>query len=637
MVGVNPVHSEGARQSSFLQKHRTAGLKGFFTPPSNWRGLPVLHVMMPKANQNLETPHYTLAELIEEFQTSEESIRTFEQGGLIRASQDENGSAFYSEFQRARLRVVAFYDALGHSAADIARVIGSVAGDTNESQQIEASLLTCDQKLAELKTRIEQNPDQALEQIEILCDQSMLLRYVEELEALYVARLQGSAHAASARFQEETGDRREKASLFASGLQRLKAGKPSSKTRTGKLMSAALLLLLVGLTGYRLFLNSPSPTILPAHDILERSAESTQNLAGAGNANSPGQNPADGSTPYPVSLVIPPSFSVPERRVPPQSLASQTPASGPLSDSSKAPTGEKPPAYPSAKTDVGREALSPAVPGPEKSASSSQAKEGSALQPAPKIQENSVARINPLQGEKTEGRQDAGPARETPISPGFSRQKEVPQKKVVVNLESAKYGSNQSLPKTQAGSPEVEVSPEAYREKNDPPKETPIGLPAEGPRQTDGIQNGTENLLASKPPSTAGLPPKKEAHPPIDPKTSEALDWLKKSNESIARNDTLETIVTTSVAIKLDPKLLQAYLNRAWAFNEKALYDKAIMDLNHALQLDPGNAVVYTRRALIFQRKGDDPRAIADYEKACQLGLEMACENYQKFASLLRD
>jgi Tfp pilus assembly protein PilF len=61
------------------------------------------------------------------------------------------------------------------------------------------------------------------------------------------------------------------------------------------------------------------------------------------------------------------------------------------------------------------------------------------------------------------------------------------------------------------------------------------------------------------------------------------------------------------------------------------------MDLNRALQLDPGNAVVYTKRALIFQRKGDDPRAIADYEKACQLGLEMACENYQKFASLLGD
>jgi DNA-binding transcriptional MerR regulator len=593
--------------------------------------------MMPKANQNLETPHYTLAELTEEFQTSEESIRIFEQGGLIRASRDENGSAFYSEFQRARLRVVVFYDALGHSAADIARMIGSLAGDSNEIQQIEASLLTCDKKLGELKTRIEQNPDQALEQIEILCDQSMLLRYVEELEALYVARLQGSDHADSERFQEETEDRREKASLFASGLQRLKADKTSSKTRNGKMISAVLLLLLVGLTGYRLFLNSPSPTILPAHDILERSAESTENRARAGNVNSPGQNPADGSTPYPVSLVIPPSFSEPERRVPPQSPPSQTLTSGRAPDSSKAPAGEKPPAYLSAKTEALREVPSPAVPRPEKSASSSQAKEGSALQPAPKIQENSVARINPLQGEKAEGRQDAGPARETPIPPGVSRQEEVPQKKVVVNVESAKYGSNQSVPKTQAGSAEVEVSPEAYRDKNDRPKETPIGLPDERPRRTDGMQKGPENLLASKTPSTAGLPPKKEAHPPIDPKTSEALDWLKKSNESIARNDTLETIVTTSVAIKLDPKLLQAYLNRAWAFNEKALYDKAIMDLNHALQLDPGNAVVYTRRALIFQRKGDDSRAIADYEKACQLGLEMACENYQKFASLLRD
>jgi hypothetical protein len=516
-------------------------------------------------------------------------------------------------------------------------MIGSVAGDSNEFQQIEASLLTCDKKLGELKTRIEQNPNQALEQIEILCDQSMLLRYVEELETLYVARLQGSEHADSARFQEENEDGIEKASLFASVLQRLKAYKPSSKTHTGKMVSAVLLLLLVVLTGYRLSLNSPTPTVLPEHDILDRSAESSENRARAGNVNSPAQNPADGSTPYPVSLDIPRSFSELEKRVPPHSLPTQTLRSGLPPDSSNAPAGEKPSAYLSVKTDVVPEAPSPAVPRPEKSASSSQAKEGSALQPAPKIQENTVARTNPLQVEETEGREDAGPIREAPLSPGFSRQKEVPQKNVVENRESAKYGSNQSVPTTQAGSAEIKVSPEAYRDKNDRPKETQIGVPAERPRPTDGIQKVPENFLASKTPSTAGLSPKKEAHPPIDPKTSEALDWLKKSNESIARNDPLETIVTASVAIKLDPQLLQAYLNRAWAFSERALYDKAIADLNQAQQMDPGNALVYTRRALIFQHQGDDRNAVLDYEKACQLGLETGCANYRKYASLLRD
>lgn len=597
----------------------------------------MLHAMMPKGNQNLGTPHYTLAELTEEFQTSEESIRIFERSGLIRASREENGCAFYSEFQRARLRVVVFYDSLGHSAADIAQMIGSLSGDSNEFQQIEASLLTSDKKLGELKTRIEQNPNQALEQIEILCDQSMLLRYVEEVEALYVARLQGSAHADSARFQEENEHRREKASLFASVLQRLKADKPSSKSHTGKMMSAVLLLLLVVLTGYRLSLNSPTPTILPEHDILDRSAESSENRARAGNANSPAQNLADGSTPYPVSLDIPLSFSEPEKRVPPHSLPTQTLRSGLPPDSSKAPAGEKPSAYLGVKTDVLREAPSPAVPRPEKSASSPQVKEGSALQPAPKIQENSVARTNPLQVGETEGRQEAGPIRESPLSPGFSPQKEVPQKNVIVHRESTKYVSKQSGATTPSASAEIKDSKGVYRDKSAAPKNTAIGAPAERPGQTDGRQKGSGNLLASKTPSATGLTRRGESQPPIDPNTLEALDWLKKSNESIARNDTLETIVATSVAIKLDPKLLQAYLNRAWAFNEKALYDKAIMDLNRALQLDPGNAVVYTKRALIFQRKGDDPRAIADYEKACQLGLEMACENYQKFASLLGD
>jgi tetratricopeptide (TPR) repeat protein len=206
-----------------------------------------------------------------------------------------------------------------------------------------------------------------------------------------------------------------------------------------------------------------------------------------------------------------------------------------------------------------------------------------------------------------------------------------------VHQESTKYVSKQSGVTTPSASAEIKESKGVYRDKSAAPKNTAIGAPAGRPGQTDGRQKGSGNLLASKTPSATGLTGRGESQPPIDSNTLEALDWLKKSNESIARNDTLETIVATSVAIKLDPKLLQAYLNRAWAFNEKALYDKAIMDLNRALQLDPGNAVVYTKRALIFQRKGDDPRAIADYEKACQLGLEMACENYQKFASLLGD
>jgi tetratricopeptide (TPR) repeat protein len=94
--------------------------------------------------------------------------------------------------------------------------------------------------------------------------------------------------------------------------------------------------------------------------------------------------------------------------------------------------------------------------------------------------------------------------------------------------------------------------------------------------------------------------------------------------------DRESTIVTVSVAIKLDPKLLQAYLNRVYAFSGRGLYDKVIMDLNHAPQMNPGNAYVYSRRALVFQRKSDDRKAIADYKKACQLGLGSGCANYQK-------
>lgn len=598
----------------------------------------MLSVTVQKAPKNHDMPHFTVPELTEEFQISEDSFWAFEQTGLIRASRKDDGVPTYSEFQRARLKFVIYYDSLGYSTADIVETIGSISDDSNEIQQIEASLLSCNEKIDELATRIEQNHNKSLEQIDILCDQSILARYVEEVEAIYAAAIQNPALSYSPSIQVEPENAREKKPSPTTPAKDLELYKPARKKSTGKIVYAGILTLLVIVVGYFYFSNSRTVAILPEPHVLDRSAEFSAKQSTVENANRWAEKPSDASTPSPSPAEPSPSYAEPEKLVPPQPAISQSMTSESPPDSSPAPVKEESPEPPSAKTFGMDEAPSITPAKPEEPVFSSPVNETPTFQTAQKIQEAPPVKTRSLQNEKTEALPDASPRRESPLSPGFARQEEVPKKNVDVPKESTKFGSEQrGVTTTQGASAEIKDAQEAHRDKSDSLKNAANGAPAERPDQTDGMQEEPENLLASKTPSTADLTRKEKSETPINPNSLEALDWLKKSNESIARNDTLETIVAASVAIKLDPKLLQAYVNRAWAFNERELYDKAIMDLNHALQIDPANAFVYTRRALAFQGKGDDRKAIADYQKACQLGLESGCQNYKKYASLIHD
>jgi hypothetical protein len=593
--------------------------------------------MRQKAPKNDEIPYFTLPELTKEFQIGEDSIWTIEQNGLIRASHREDGVPTYSEFQRARLRFVIDYDALGYSTADIVNNIGSVAGDANEIRQIEESLLSCNEKIGELNSRIEQNPDKSLERNEIPRAHSILARYIEEVEAIYVAAIQAAASAPTPAFHLLSEDSKNEAPPQRTIPAGLEIRKFPAKKHSLKIAYLGLSMLLVFVVGYFYFSDYPTRSILPEQQTGERSVQFSESRSTTPNANGLVEKPANALRTYPFPADPPASSTetektIPRQSPPPVSLRSETPP-----DSSQAPLKEETSEVLIAKTDGMNEAPSITPSKPEKSAFSSGAYEPPALQTAPKNQAASPDRPNSLQTDQTEALADANPRGESPLSPGSQHPEGVSKKKLAEPKESSTYGSKRSPVSTQKASAEMKASQEAHRDKSNPPKNAASGEPAERPHQTNEIQEGAENLLASKTPSSPGLTPRVESETPLNPNELEALDWLEKSNESISKNDPLETIVTASVAIKLDPKLLQAYLNRAWAFSERNLFDKAIMDLNQALQMDPGNAFVYTRRALVFQRKGDDRSAVSDYEKACQLGLETGCVNYQKYASLLRD
>ena len=112
----------------------------------------------------------------------------------------------------------------------------------------------------------------------------------------------------------------------------------------------------------------------------------------------------------------------------------------------------------------------------------------------------------------------------------------------------------------------------------------------------------------------------------------EALQWAQKSYESVLKGDAGEAIVAATVALTLEPDLVNAYINRSWAYSKKGQYDKAIQDCNKALDIDPDNALAYNNRGLALQGKGAIDGAKADYDKACRLGFDVACKNFQEVA-----
>jgi len=114
-----------------------------------------------------------------------------------------------------------------------------------------------------------------------------------------------------------------------------------------------------------------------------------------------------------------------------------------------------------------------------------------------------------------------------------------------------------------------------------------------------------------------------------------AMEWFKKSQQSVLSRNWPEAIRTASVAISLDPIFLDPYINRAWAYNEKGLFDKAIADCNKVLEIEPGNAPAINNRGVAYFRLGEKEKAIQEYRAACEKGLEVACDNFRDIVGYL--
>jgi lipoprotein NlpI len=74
-----------------------------------------------------------------------------------------------------------------------------------------------------------------------------------------------------------------------------------------------------------------------------------------------------------------------------------------------------------------------------------------------------------------------------------------------------------------------------------------------------------------------------------------------------------------SEAIRLEPKLVFAYVDRGNAYRAKGDNDHAIADFSEAIRLDPKSADAYYNRGLAYLYSADLAKALADVSEASNL------------------
>ncbi len=72
-------------------------------------------------------------------------------------------------------------------------------------------------------------------------------------------------------------------------------------------------------------------------------------------------------------------------------------------------------------------------------------------------------------------------------------------------------------------------------------------------------------------------------------------------------------------AIRLNPKMQDAYINRAFLWIAKREYDRAIADCEEAIRLDPKYSLAYINRGIAWKARGGYDRAISDFDEAIRL------------------
>jgi tetratricopeptide (TPR) repeat protein len=83
---------------------------------------------------------------------------------------------------------------------------------------------------------------------------------------------------------------------------------------------------------------------------------------------------------------------------------------------------------------------------------------------------------------------------------------------------------------------------------------------------------------------------------------------LIKGNKAYDKGQWDEAIAEYTLALEIDPDLLEALNNRGSAYTEKGQLDLAIADVSKVIEIDPENTLAYYNRSIAYLYKGDYER-----------------------------
>lgn len=122
---------------------------------------------------------YTISALAKEFEVSHRTIRFYEEKGLIAPRRSKGNQRIYRRRDRARLKLILRGKRFGYTLEEIGQIIGYTDLDVDEVRQIRTALAFGEQKLHDIRERIE---DLELMEQDLMAVKQKLQRRLTELE-----------------------------------------------------------------------------------------------------------------------------------------------------------------------------------------------------------------------------------------------------------------------------------------------------------------------------------------------------------------------------------------------------------------------------------------------------------------------
>lgn len=113
-----------------------------------------------------------------------------------------------------------------------------------------------------------------------------------------------------------------------------------------------------------------------------------------------------------------------------------------------------------------------------------------------------------------------------------------------------------------------------------------------------------------------------------------ANQWVIESYSDLQSSNWEAAMKAATVAVALDPWMIESYINRSWALAESGLLDRAVEDASIAIKIDSQNALAFNNRGYAKELSGEMVGAKQDYQKSCDLSFEQACKTLDAIAKL---